>query len=52
MEELPKLTGRELLTLHAKIADELRVCGITRIGGGNLLALGPLRFKICDASAH
>jgi hypothetical protein len=30
MEELPKLSSKELLTLHAKIADELRQRGITR----------------------
>lgn len=30
MEELSKLSSKELLTLHGKIADELRARGITR----------------------
>jgi hypothetical protein len=30
MEELSKLSSKELLTLHAKIADELRARGVTR----------------------
>ena len=30
MEELPKLSSKELLTLHAKVADEWRERGITR----------------------